>query len=93
MCRYVNLQKQKISTRKNRQLFDLTHSNQTLTTNVSTLTEYAVHFEVLFSPKCSDAFIIAVDIYDGFRFVKTNAMPGNHANQRTFFVLIIPFVV
>ena len=51
-----------------------------------------MHFEVLFSPKCPDAFIIAVDIYDGFRFVKNNAKPGYYANQRTFFVLIIPFV-
>ena len=51
-----------------------------------------MHFELLFSPKCPDAFIIAVDIYDGFRFVKNNAKPGYYANQRTFFVLIIPFV-
>lgn len=90
MRRFVNSQKQKISTCKNRHFFDLAHSNQTLTTNVS---EYAVRFEVLFSPKCPDAFIIAVDIYHGFRFVKNNAKPGYYANQRTFFVLMIPFVV
>ena len=76
MRRYVISQKQKISTCKNHQFFDLAYSNQSLATNVSTLTEYAVPFEVLFSPKYSDAFIIAVDIYDGFIFVKNNAIPG-----------------
>ena len=91
MRRYVNSQKRKISTCKNRQFFDLAHSNQTLTTNVSALTEYAVHFEVLFSPKCSDAFIIAVDIYDGLRFVKNNAMPGNLCKSENLLRAHYPF--
>lgn len=49
-----------------------------------------MRFEVLFSPKGPDAFIIAVDIYDGFRFVKNNAKPAYRKSEN--FVLIIPFV-
>ena len=54
---------------------------------------YAAHVEVLFSPKYCDAFIIAVDIYDGFRFFNNNVVPGNHKNQTETFVLIFFFVV
>lgn len=54
---------------------------------------YAAHVEVLFSPKYRDAFIIAIDIYDGSRFVNNNVVPGNHKNQTETFVLIFFFVV
>ena len=35
---------------------------------------YAAHVEVLFSPKYCDAFIIAINIYDGFRFNLSTTM-------------------